>query len=93
MDVNRKVVGQRIRNIRQSKGLTLEEFGNLLIPKATRSNVSKWERGSSLPSNERLPLIAELGDMTVDELLYRERTLEQYSNDELMSEIKRRLGI
>lgn len=68
MDINNKLVGFRIKNIRQNLGMTQEEFGNLFD--ATRSNVSKWERASSLPNKERLKQIAKIGDMTVEELLY-----------------------
>ena len=48
--------------------LTLEEFGNLF--QAGKSNVQKWEIGSSLPTRERLDKIAKKGNMTVNELLY-----------------------
>ena len=68
MEIDKKRVGQRIRSIRQSKGMTMEEFGSLFG--ATKGNVSLWEKGSSIPSNERLPLIAKIGDSTVEELLH-----------------------
>ena len=61
-------VGNKIRSIRMNLGMTQEEFGNLF--NATRSNVSKWERGSSLPNKTRLKAIADIGDVSVDELLY-----------------------
>lgn len=60
-------VGNKIRSIRMNLGMTQEEFGNLF--NATRSNVSKWERGSSLPNKTRLKAIADIGNMSVDELL------------------------
>lgn len=69
MEINKKVIGQRIKSIRQSKGMTLEEFGSL-IDNSSKSNVSKWETGVSIPNNNRLKLIATLGRMTVNELLY-----------------------
>ena len=68
MDIDKIMVGLRIRQIRQNKGMTLEEFGNLL--NAGKSNVSKWEKGSSLPNNDRLRQIAKIADTTVNELLY-----------------------
>lgn len=74
MEVDKKRVGQRIKAIRQAKGMTMEEFGSLF--EATKGNVSLWEKGSSIPSNERLPLIAKIGDTTVKELLHG--TPEQY---------------
>ena len=81
-------VGNRINQIRLSKGDTLEEFGiriarvlNVSSNKApSKSNVSKWEAGSSLPNKARLKAIADIGDITVEELLYGEKTI---SNSEL----------
>lgn len=76
---SRKIqIGFRIKNIRQTNGLTLEEFGKLFG--ASKGNVSLWEKGSSLPSNERIKKIAEYGNMSVEELLYGEKTI---SNSEL----------
>lgn len=68
MEVDKKDVGQRIKSIRLSKGMTLEEFGKLFG--ASRGNVSLWEKGSSIPNNERLKQISEMGSLSVDELLY-----------------------
>ena len=39
-------------------------------PKAHKSIVSKWEKGLTKPSNERLKEIAELGNVSVDYILY-----------------------
>ena len=69
MDIDKVAVGRRIQAIRQELGLTLHEFG-IKIDNADRSIVSRWERGVSLPSNERLRTIADLGNTTVSELLY-----------------------
>ncbi|MBF6625733.1 helix-turn-helix transcriptional regulator [Aerococcaceae bacterium zg-BR9] len=68
METDKKQVGQRIKSIRLSKGMTLEEFGKLFD--ASKSIASRWEKGVSLPNPERLKQIAKIGDVTVDELLY-----------------------
>ena len=76
--VNKIETGNRIKQIRLSKGDTLEEFGvriarvlNIPSRKApSKSNVSKWEAGSSLPNTTRLKAIADIGEITVEELLY-----------------------
>ena len=62
-------VGNRIKNIRLSLGLTMEEFGKLFDEPAAQSIISRWEVGKSVPSANRLKKIAELGDTTVQELL------------------------
>ena len=70
MDINKTEVRNRIFSIRKSLGLTMKEFGERMgNPVASDSIVSRWEKGISLPSNERLKKIAELGEMSVDELL------------------------
>lgn len=66
--IDKTKVGIRIFNIRQYMNLTLEEFGTLF--QAGKSNVQKWEIGSSLPTRERLAKISKKGNMTVNELLY-----------------------
>ena len=67
-DINKIEVGQRIKNIRLSKGMTLEEFGKIF--NATKGNVLKWEKGQSLPNPERLKTIAKIADISVNTLLY-----------------------
>lgn len=79
MDIDKKELGKRIKSIRLSYGDNLEEFGKRKIKNtdtslnATRSLVSAWENGRYVPSPERLKIIAELGNMTVEELLYGEK--------------------
>lgn len=70
MDINeqKKAIGERIKLIRKKRGETLEQFGNA-IGGVLKSNVSKWERGQSLPNNERIKKISELGNVSVNYLL------------------------
>lgn len=69
MKVNNHEVGYRINSIRNDLGLNQEEFGKR-ISNAHKSLVSKWEKGQSLPNNERLKIIAEIGGISVNYLLY-----------------------
>ncbi len=66
--IDKSKVGSRIFDIRQKMNLTLEEFGNIF--NAGKSNVQKWEIGSSLPTRERLDRIAKIGNTTINQLLY-----------------------
>lgn len=77
MEINPIEVGNRIKNIRKSKGLTLEEFGKF-FENADKSLVSKWERGKAIPNNSRLKMIAQFGDISVNELLYGSRDEQIY---------------
>lgn len=69
-DINKKDVGNRIKIFRKELGLSMKEFGSRLDSKASDSIVSRWERGISLPSNDRLKNIANLANISVEELLY-----------------------
>nr|DAE83999.1 MAG TPA: hypothetical protein [Caudoviricetes sp.] len=84
MKPNKKLVGKRIQAIRLERGLTLKQFGELIgasessisewengkhLPPA-KSIISRWENGISLPNLSRLGMIALIGNMTVNELLY-----------------------
>lgn len=70
MDKNLTTLGDRIRSLRKSKGLTMEEFGKLFD--ASKSIVSRWERNISEPNAKRLKHIAKLAGVSVDELLHGE---------------------
>lgn len=54
----------RIKKIRLSLGLTMKEFGKKFNPPASDSIVSRWERGVSLPSNDRLKRISEIANVS-----------------------------
>jgi len=60
-------IGSRISQGRKAKGYTQEEFSQLLD--VTAQAVSKWENDVSCPDIQLLPKIAEILDMTTDELL------------------------
>ena len=85
MKPNKKLVGKRIQAIRLEKGLTLKQFGEMLGKiklkneieassnvqnTVNKSNVLRWKQGISLPNKERLNKIAQLANITVNELLY-----------------------
>lgn len=69
-DIDNVSVGNRIRIIRREKGLTTEEFSKIFTPPASKGTVSKWENGRYLPNNKRLTAIAEIANISVNELLY-----------------------
>ena len=69
-NIDKIKVGERIFNIRNSLNLTLEQFGKIDNLNASKSIVLRWENGTSLPNRARLEVIAKLGKITVNELLY-----------------------
>lgn len=87
MKVNKKAFGERVREIRMNNGLSQEKLGELFENKELKENkankgiVSAWERGESVPSPYRLKIIAELGDLTVEELLHGKTKWQQYDEE------------
>ena len=59
--------GNKLYELRKGKGFTQEELANRLD--VTRQTVSKWELGDSTPDLDKLVLLAELFDMSLDELV------------------------
>ncbi|WP_074432932.1 helix-turn-helix domain-containing protein [Bacillus ndiopicus] len=55
-----KQVGKRIKEIRISLGLSMDDFAKRIDDKARSGTVANWETGKNLPNNERLKKIAEL---------------------------------
>lgn len=89
MEINKKDVGSRIKMIRINMKESTAEFAKHFNPPASDSLVSRWERGVNLPNTERLNRIAELGGMSVDELLYGKRNvIIKNAIDDSLSEYK-----
>lgn len=61
-------VGERIKFIRLSLGETMETFGKRFH--TSKATVNNWEKGRNLPNKENLLTIANIGNTTVEELLY-----------------------
>jgi transcriptional regulator with XRE-family HTH domain len=68
-------LGQRIARLRRNKGLTQEELGDKVG--VSSQAVSKWETDSSVPDVMLLVKIANLLDISVDELLGNDRIKEK----------------
>ncbi|MEK4758938.1 helix-turn-helix transcriptional regulator [Viridibacillus sp. FSL E2-0187] len=82
-------LGKRIKEIRLSLGLNMEEFGEL-VDRANKSLVSKWENDKSIPGVERLHIIANLGNTSYKNLIESSNTnylIEQTQNLSLKLEL------
>lgn len=60
-------IGQKIKLLRERKGITLQEVGDLWG--ISRSSVSGWESGAAKPGIDKLPALARLLGVSIDELL------------------------
>ena len=59
--------GNRLYGLRKEKGLSQEELANRL--EVTRQTVSKWEVGDSTPDLDKLVLLAEVFEISLDKLV------------------------
>lgn len=73
--------GERIRQIRIEKGMSMEELGALLIPPASKGAVSNWENGYNLPNNARLKQLSEVLEISTLYLLTGKKTLTDFEKD------------
>ena len=71
-------IARNLKRLRRQKGLTQEELADKLH--VTRQAVSNWERNQNLPELEVLLAAAEAMGVSVDELLYGPRPVEQPNN-------------
>lgn len=82
MKANPREAGQRIKQIRQRTGLTMEELGSRL-DNSPRATVSNWERGTNLPNQKKLQSLASIGETSIDWIKWG--TLEEYIHTYLIS--------
>jgi transcriptional regulator with XRE-family HTH domain len=75
---------QKLKELRQQKGLTQEELANALF--VSRTAISKWESGRGYPNIESLKRLAQLFSVTVDELLSGEQLLNIAEQDNKQKE-------
>jgi SOS-response transcriptional repressor LexA len=60
-------IGEKIKTLRERCGLTLQEVGAPFG--ISRSSVAGWESGDSKPGIDKLPALARMFNVSVDELL------------------------
>lgn len=77
-------LGLTISKLRKEKGMTQEELAEKVNVSAQA--VSKWENDISMPDISVLPVLAEIFDVSIDELLGREKV----SKVEILEEGKRK---
>ena len=73
--MNEKNIGKFIASLRKANGYTQEELGEILS--VSNKTISSWENGNSSPDLSLLPIIADLFNVTCDELLRGEKFKEE----------------
>lgn len=76
-------LGNNIKSLRAQKRMTQEELAELLG--TTSKSVSRWEQSLTYPDISLLPFIANIFEVTVDELL----GVESIKQDEYVKELKK----
>lgn len=71
--MERKTIGSFISALRRANGMTQQELADKL--NVSNKAVSRWERDECAPDLSLIPVIAELFDITCDELLKGERII------------------
>ena len=69
-------VGKQIRNLRLSLGETMEEFGTRF--NTSKGTINNWEKGRNLPNKENLLKIANLLDISVEELINDDKDYQDF---------------
>ena len=69
------MLNENIRTLRKKMGLTQVELAERL--NVSQSTITSWENGTRRPDLDLLPVIAQIFDVSVDELLGRESISEQ----------------
>lgn len=74
-----QTTGEKIMNLRQKRGLSQEEFGEMLG--VSRQAVSKWETSQAMPDVDKIVAMSKIFGVTTDYLLKEnEETQDQYTH-------------
>lgn len=68
---------ERLQSLRKEKGLSQEQLGELL--NVSRQSVSKWESGQTYPETDKLMILSDLFEITLDYLL-KDKNIECVDN-------------
>ena len=74
-----KSIGETIENLRKQKGMTQSELAEKM--NVTDKAVSKWERDLSCPDINTISKLADVLDVSVEELLKTKK--QDYSNNKI----------
>lgn len=78
--IDMKATGERIRNLRKERGLTIREVSEYM-GFSTDQAVCKWQRGDSLPTVDNLYALSRLLGISMEDILV--------GNDEMSSRFLR----
>ena len=74
METN-ELFAKNLAKLRKDKGITQLELANVL--NFTDRNISKWENGQSLPSIDILLILSSFFNVSIDDMLKKDLTIEK----------------
>ena len=74
--INTVATGQNINRLRASAGLSVRDM-QMIFGFATPQAIYKWFHGTALPTIDNLVILAEILDVTMDEIIVVSRTAEK----------------
>ena len=81
--MSRKTVGEIISYLRKEKNMTQNDLAEKM--NVTDKAVSKWERNLSCPDVNSIPKLAEILDISVEELLNAQTKQENSKADDIIN--------
>ncbi len=73
-----KTIGKFICELRKAKGMTQKDLAELL--NVSDKTISRWERDETVPDLALLPVMAEIFDVSMDELILGEKSVHEKEN-------------
>ena len=73
-------LGKKIQQLRKLSGMTQEQLAEKC--NVSRQTISKWEAESSVPDLESVVVISKLFQVSLDDLLIKEDTVEKTNRNE-----------
>lgn len=77
--MDQKKIGNLLKKLRSEKGLTQEQFAEIL--NVSNRTVSRWETGSNMPDISLLVEIADFYDISIPEIINGERKSEKMNEE------------
>ena len=77
--MNQKKIGSFLKELRNEKGITQEQFAEVLS--VSGRSVSRWETGSNMPDISLLVEIADYFDVSIPEIINGERKSEKMNEE------------
>lgn len=74
--MEKKTFGNFLAILRKAKGMTQKDLAELV--NVSDKAVSRWERDESMPDILLIPVLADIFDVSCDDLLKGERTVKEF---------------